>query len=196
MKLYFASSNEHKRDEMSRLIGPCDLILPKDEGLEFSPDENGGTFIENSIIKAKALYEITNGPCLADDSGLIVDALPGLLGVRTARFGCTDGKKLSSKEQCMLLLRMMEGKGNRSARFVCALTLYLSPTRIYTIEESVEGEIAHGMAGDGGFGYDPVFIPRGMGKTTASLSAKEKDSLSHRGKAARMMGKLLEALKC
>ena len=194
MRLYFASGNDHKKTEMSRLLGGFELTLPKEEGIYFDPDENGETFIDNAVIKAKALYDIVHAPVLADDSGLCVDALGGKPGIHTARYGEEEaGRKLSAEEKYMLLLKNMEGITNRRAEFVCAICLYLSPTRIYVIQETSEGSIALAPSnGSGGFGYDPVFYNNEAGKIVAELPEGEKDLYSHRGKAARIMKTLLE----
>ena len=194
MKLYFASGNDHKKTEMSRLLGGFELTLPKEEGISFDPDENGSTFIDNAVIKAKALYDIVHAPVLADDSGLCVDALGGKPGIHTARYGEEEaGRKLSAEEKYMLLLKNMEGITNRRAEFVCAICLYLSPTRIYVIQETSEGSIALTPSnGSGGFGYDPVFYNNEAGRIVAELPEGEKDLYSHRGKAARIMKTLIE----
>lgn len=192
MKLYFASGNNHKKEEMTRLLGGIELVLPKDEGMDFDVDENGHSFIENALIKAKALYEIVKAPVLADDSGLSVDVLGGAPGIHTARYGEDNGKKLSAEEKYMLLLKNMEGKENRNARFTAALVLMLSPNRIYIIEESAEGKIAYSPSGLGGFGYDPIFYINDAGRIAAELSPEEKDIYSHRGKAARLMRVLID----
>lgn len=195
MKLYFASSNEHKKEEMSRLLGGFSLTLPKEEGISFSPSESASDYIGNALIKARCLYEIVHEPVLADDSGLEVAALGGAPGIHTSRFGCTEKHHLSSKEQYMLLLEKLEGEKMRDAHFICALVLYLSPERIYIIQEKCEGEITLSPYGDGGFGYDPVFIVKEAGRSAAALQSYEKDLYSHRGKAARAMKKLLEDMK-
>lgn len=193
MKLYFASGNDHKKKEMSRLLGGYELTLPKEEGIAFDPDENGGTFIDNAVIKAAALYDIVHAPVLSDDSGLCVEALGGQPGIHTARYGEENGRRLTDREKYMLLLKNMEGEKNRKAVFVCAVCLYLSPTRIYIVQENAEGEIAFSpAAGDGGFGYDPVFYNNEAGKIVASLDEGEKDLYSHRGKAARAIRKFIE----
>ncbi len=190
MKLYFASGNLHKKEEMSRLLGGYELTLPKEEGLEFSPIEDGNTFIENAIIKAKTLYDLVKQPVIADDSGLCVEALGGMPGIHTARFGCEE-RQLTSREQYTLLLENMNGEQNRRASFVCALVLYVNDHRVFIIEEEVQGEIALTPHGVNGFGYDPVFIVENTGKTASELSPEEKDNYSHRGRAARKMKTIL-----
>ena len=114
MKLYFASGNLHKKMEMESLLeGIVGLTLPKDEGIEFDPDENGSSFVENAIIKAKTLYDVVKAPVLSDDSGLCVKALDWGPGIHTARFGDTEEKKLDSREKYMLLLEKMKGVEDR-----------------------------------------------------------------------------------
>ena len=193
MKLYFASGNDHKKKEMSRLLGGYELVLPKEEGIAFDPEETGSDFIANATIKAEALYRIVRKPVLADDSGLMVNALGGAPGVRTARYGEEEaGRPLSDKEKYMLLLKNMEGKEDRKAVFVTALCLILSDERRYIIQETCEGSIAAAPSGVNGFGYDPVFFISEAGMISAELPEGDKDKYSHRGKAARLMKLLLE----
>ena len=194
MKLYFASGNDHKKKEMSRLLGGFELTLPKEEGIAFDPDENGETFIDNAVIKAKTLYDIVHQPVLSDDSGLCVKALGGKPGIHTARYGEEEkGRKLSDREKYMFLLENMEGIEDREAVFACAVCLYLSPTRIYVIQENSEGHIAlTPSSGNGGFGYDPVFYNNEAGCIVAELEEGEKNKYSHRGKAARIIRELIE----
>ncbi|MBQ0072362.1 MAG: RdgB/HAM1 family non-canonical purine NTP pyrophosphatase [Spirochaetales bacterium] len=193
MKLYFASGNLHKKLETSRLLGGYELTLPKEEGYTFDPEENRTTFVENAIIKAKALYDIVKEPVISDDSGLCVRALDWKPGIYTARYGCENGKELNSVEKYMLLLKNMEGEKDRYAEFVCAICLYINPNRIYVIQESSAGEIALAPSnGTEGFGYDPIFFNYEAGKIVADLSEGEKDIYSHRGKAARVMKTLLD----
>ena len=192
MKLYFASGNDHKRKEMSRLLGGYELVIPKDEGINFDPEETGTSYIENAVIKAEALYSIVHAPVLADDSGLSVDALGGGPGIHSARYGEENGKKLSDEGRYRLLLRNMEGIENRKAHFVSALCLILSPDRRYIIQETCDGSIALAPSGTSGFGYDPVFFIDEAGMISAELPEGEKDRYSHRGKAARLMKMLLD----
>ena len=192
MELYFASGNEHKKAEMRRLLGDIELRLPKEDGIDFDPVEDGTTFVENALIKAKSLYDIVQRPVIADDSGLVCDGLDGEPGIHTARYGCTDTISLTNEEKYTLLLKNLEGNSNRRARFVCALVLMLSPYRIYIVQESVEGSIAHEPRGVDGFGYDPVFLVEDTGRTASELLDAEKDERSHRGRAARKLRRLIE----
>lgn len=195
LKIYFASSNDHKKQEMMRLLNGVNITLPKEEAIAFDPVEDGNSFIENALIKAKDLYKKVNAPVLADDSGLVVDALDGRPGIHTSRYGDVDGKKLIQSEKNAKLLGEMEGKENRRARFVCALVLMVSNEKIYIIQETVEGYIAHTIRGEHGFGYDPLFLVEETGKSAAELSDSEKDKYSHRGRAVRKMNLIIEKLK-
>ena len=199
MKILLASSNEHKRHEFSQLFAPHEILLPKDLGIQFDCEENGQTFLENAMIKARALFDEAHRlgyPVMADDSGLIVPALPGLLGLRTARFGSEDGGPLlSAHEKNQLLIRMLEGKSEeeRKAVFVCAIVMILDRNRIYCAVENAPGRILHEEAnGTGGFGYDPVFHCNEAGCSMALLPDGEKNLYSHRGKAARSILKLIK----
>lgn len=192
MKLFFASGNQHKKTEMSRLLGGIDLVLPSEVGLEFDVVEDGKSFVENAIIKAEALYDMVHAPVIADDSGLIVNALGGEPGLRTARYGeDVFGRVLSTKEKYMYLLENMEGIEDRSAEFVCALCLIISPNRRYIIQETAEGKIAVAPSGTTGFGYDPVFYNNEAGMISAELPEGDKDLYSHRGKAARILREII-----
>ncbi len=200
MKIILASSNEHKKKEIEQLFIGHEILLPKDFGISFDCEEDGITFIENAMIKAKALLDAAKGtkalgiPVMADDSGLIVDALPGQLGVKTARFGSPDGKTiLGAKEKYTLLLSRMEGlpQEKRSARFVCAMVLLKDEWTTYCVQESAEGRILEQPEGENGFGYDPVFYCNEAQSPMALLPEGDKNLYSHRGKASRAMLKLL-----
>ena len=110
MKIYFASGNAHKREELSRILSPHTIVIPPDERIQFNPEEIESTFYGNALIKAKALYELVHCPVIADDSGICVDALDGAPGVLSARYGSVNGIELDSKERNNLLLVQMEGK--------------------------------------------------------------------------------------
>ena len=192
MKIYFASGNPHKREELARILAPHTIVIPRDEGIAFTPEETEPTFYGNALIKAKALYELVHYPVIADDSGICVDALDGAPGVLSARFGSENGIELDSTERNHLLLSKMEGKKNRTSRFVCNMVLYLGPDRFISIQETLEGQLIAEGRGTGGFGYDPLLWLPDFGKTVAELSAEEKDICSHRGKAGRKIARLLE----
>ncbi|MCR4789869.1 MAG: RdgB/HAM1 family non-canonical purine NTP pyrophosphatase [Treponemataceae bacterium] len=203
MEIFLASGNLHKKHEMEELFSEHKIVIPKDIGLEFDPEETGSTFFENSLIKAKALYEIVKKPVLADDSGICVDGLDGKPGIYSARY-CgrktdkIDGHKLAQNEQNSLLiedlnLTLKEKNLNpddeklRSCRYVCALILYYGKDQFICAQETMEGFLIKDIKesrGNQGFGYDPViFLPK-FNKTIAELTEEEKNQISHRGKAA------------
>ena len=212
MKIYLATGNLNKKKEMQEILKDFEIVIPKDENIDFNPVENGSTFYENSLIKAKALWEVVHCPVLADDSGICADALDGKPGIYSARYagpdfmtGKPDGTKISQEEQNRFLIQQINDavkngtktsrteengyfpNGPRSARYVCAMVLYLGPDRIYIAQDTMEGTILESIEearGNGGFGYDPiVYLPQ-YGKTVAELSADEKNAISHRGKAS------------
>ena len=190
MKIVFATSNPHKIKELNGIVrdfGESDIefVLPP-EG--FDPVENGKTFEENSLIKAKEAYRLTGMISLADDSGLCVEALDGEPGIYSARYAETPQARIDK------LLKNLEPYKNRRAKFVCAMTLIGENGEILFADRGeCHGSIAFHQAGNGGFGYDPVFLVDGQGgKTIAELTDNEKNAVSHRGNALR---KLLKFLK-
>lgn len=203
---------------MAQILSEHQIVVPKDEGILFDPIENGTTFYENSIIKAKTLYEIVRQPVIADDSGICVDALNGLPGIYSARYGgpCyhqgkPDGQKTPQEEQNRFLIQelndaLASGKintshflnGPRSAHYTCAMVLYLGNDRVYVAQDTMEGTIIEKIEdarGNGGFGYDPLFFLPQFGKTAAELSADQKNAISHRGKATRALVALINSLE-
>ena len=163
----------------------------KDAGFEGDIEENGTTFEENAVIKAEAVSRATGLPALADDSGLSVDALDGAPGVYSARYAGDHGNDQANND---LLLKNMEGVTNRACRFVCAMALALPGEETRVLRGECPGELLHQRAGEGGFGYDPLFRYH-TGKTFAEMTEKEKNAVSHRAAAAaKMRGVLMEAL--
>ena len=217
MKIYLATNNKNKKKEMSQILNTHQIITPSDEGIEFDPDETGTTFYENSLIKAKALYDIVHYPVIADDSGICVDALGGSPGIYSSRYagpgfmhGKPDGTKISQEEQNIFLIQQLNDaikggnlppapylNGPRSCHYTCAMVLYCGGDRLFVAQETFEGTLIddiNNQAGDGGFGYDPiVFLPQ-YNKTVAQISAEEKNAISHRGKAVRIIQKIIENL--
>lgn len=217
MKIYLATSNQNKKREIQEIFSQHEIRTPADDGIEFDPEETGTTFYENSLIKAKALYEIVKCPVIADDSGICVDALNGAPGIYSSRYagpefmkGKPDGSKISQEEQNLHLINQLNEaikqknlpnmpylNGERSCHYTCAMVLYLGPDRLFVAQETFEGTIIDSIekqAGNGGFGYDPiVFLPQ-QNKTIAQLSADEKHAISHRGKAVRALQKIIEKL--
>ncbi len=190
-----ASHNAAKVREIRQVLAPLHVpVLSLDDvGLSDEIEETGGTFAENAAAKALAVGRITGGPVLADDSGLVVDALDGRPGVMSARYG---GEGLTDPERVELLLRQMADvpHGRRTARFVCVLALAKGDRLLATWAGCVAGLIADEARGTGGFGYDPVFLYVPLGRTFAELTAEEKNALSHRGRAVRRLPWHLGAL--
>jgi len=187
-----ATNNPHKLRELSRLFPGYRLSSPADIGCLFSFEETGKTYLENALGKALHLYHLVETPVLADDSGLEVTGLGGQPGIYSSRYGSADGKtKLSDAERNTYLLSRAASLSDRSCFFVCCMVLVLDEKRFITVQETFHGVLAGEPSGSGGFGYDPVvYIPE-IGKTVAELNDAEKDSLSHRGKAAeRLLGLL------
>ena len=191
MHIYLASGNRHKQEEFAAILKDYHISLPADAGIVFDPEETGTTFLENALLKACVLYESVKCPVIADDSGLCIDALGGKPGIYSARYGMKDGVQLQAEERNQLVLQQMEGVENRSCRFVCCIAVMLDAHRFFTVQETCEGVIAKSESGHHGFGYDPiVYLPK-IGKTVAELTAQEKNELSHRGKAGRLVAQLL-----
>lgn len=191
MKIYLATGNRHKLEEFRLMFPEHEIVLPEDEGIAFSFEETGKTYFENSCGKAETLYKIVRAPVLADDSGLSVDALDGAPGIYSARYGFEAGLSPSPAEQMDRLLKSMEQADDRKAAFVCCLTLITGPLRFFTVQETLTGSIAREKNGSGGFGYDPIFLPDGSSRTLACYTPEEKAAISHRGKAAAAMRRLL-----
>ena len=158
------------------------MLLEEDVDL---PPETGETFVENALIKARAAAQATGCPAVADDSGIAVAALGGRPGVRSARYA---GSTATDEENLAKLLSELSPGGDTGAAYVCALA-YADARGEITVQASCEGEITHEPRGEGGFGYDPAFLPsdRRDGRTMAELSPREKHAISHRGRAARAL---------
>ena len=196
MKVVLASKNPHKLKEISRITEKFDieLILQSELGVDLDVEENGTTFEENSLIKARAVMEATGLPALADDSGIAVDALNGEPGIYSARYGFDDS--LDDWGRLELLLKNMENvpDGSRQGKFVCVITMVTPDGKTIQARGEVHGEILRHAAGEGGFGYDPIFYYPPFGKTLAEVSAEEKNEVSHRAQALKLFyQKLTEA---
>ena len=185
MRVVLASSNPGKLAELSALLDPAGLCVVSQDvfGVE-PPEETGFTFVENALIKARAACAATGLPALADDSGVVVDALEGAPGVRSARYA---GGGASDTDNVAKLLEALEGVGppGRGAAFVCAI-VYLRHVRDpcpIVCEGVWHGRILDAPRGAGGFGYDPVFFIETLGRTAAELTRSEKNAVSHRGQA-------------
>lgn len=191
MTILLATNNAHKHQELQAIFPHWTVLVPTDVGKPgWDHDETADTFLGNALGKAQALWVETEGKyaVLADDSGICVDALGGAPGIYSARYGQVEaGRKLSDHEKNLLLLSQLEGASNRRAQFVCALALVVAPHRVFTVEESWEGEVAHSVDGVHGFGYDPLFYLPSLGVTSAQLPPETKNRLSHRYRACRRL---------
>ncbi|MFA5104115.1 MAG: RdgB/HAM1 family non-canonical purine NTP pyrophosphatase [Candidatus Margulisiibacteriota bacterium] len=191
-EILLATSNKHKVGEIKKILNIKGLKLLSllDLPGKFSVKESGKTFMENAVKKARSAAKRFRMPCLSDDSGLHVNALSGMPGVRSARFV---KPPVTPERLCKKLLFKMKDvpAEKRGARFVCCVAFAYPSGKTYTVEGDCPGSIGFAMKGSCGFGYDPVFIPKGMDKTFAQISGKQKNLLSHRGKAFRKMRKCL-----
>jgi len=188
IELVLASNNEHKFAEFSRLFPGVRILLPRDIGVAFDFEENGSTFLENARGKALALFRQAGRPALADDSGLCVRALGGEPGILSNRYGAgPDGRSLETAKRNEFLLKKLAGVTARAAFFVCCLVLQSDEDRFVVVQETVNGTIAQEPRGKNGFGYDPLFLLPGLGRTLAELPDEQKDGVSHRGRAARRL---------
>ena len=193
MKFLVATKNKGKKRELERILSPMGIEIISESDLEMPlPDveENGTTFEENAVIKAKSGCLATGLPTIADDSGLCVDALGGAPGIYTARYAGEECD--SAKNNAKLLSKMKDvEKEKRTAKFVCAVACFFPDGREFVVRGECKGEIGTSLSGDGGFGYDPLFISE-LG-CFAEITDSEKDSISHRGKALKLLkNKLLD----
>ena len=182
MKFVLATQNPGKVREMSAILSKFDIevISARDAGIDLEVEETGTTFAENAMLKAKAISKAANMPAIADDSGLCVNALNGGPGVYSARYG---GEGRDDVGRYRLLLESMRGQTTRAAHFACAIACAFPNGKTLTAEGRCDGTIAFAPMGEGGFGYDPVFLVPEKRKTFAQLTAEEKAEISHRGKA-------------
>jgi XTP/dITP diphosphohydrolase len=189
MDIVVGTRNAHKILELQRILGPAVPGLTLLPAPGPSPIEDGETFSANALIKARAAFAESGLPSIADDSGLVVDALDGAPGIHSARYSGTG----IDEENTALVLSQMVGVADRRARFVCAAALVHSGGEL-VLERSWEGSLADEPTGSGGFGYDPIFVPEGDSRTSSELSDEGKDALSHRGQAFRALAQHLLAL--
>ena len=187
MKVVLASKNPHKLVEISRITQKfgMELVLQSELGVDIDVEETGTSFEENSYLKARAVMEATGLPALADDSGIAVDALNGEPGIYSARYGFDES--LDDWGRLQLLLKNTENvpDGQRQAQFVCVITLVTPEGKVIQARGEVHGELLRAPAGEGGFGYDPIFYYPPFGKSLAEVSAEEKNQVSHRANALR-----------
>ena len=197
-KIVLATANTHKVIEFQRILNELipGLVLVKAIDFPGVPDieETGSTFAENALIKAKAINEFTNLPALADDSGLVVDALNGAPGVFSARYAGIEANDKANVAKLLSEIKDIE-QSLLSARFECAIALVDKSQNLeLVVDGQMPGQVIKEIRGENGFGYDPIFVPQGLTKTSAELTDVEKDQISHRGLALRKMSVILKQL--
>ncbi|MEG1780537.1 MAG: XTP/dITP diphosphatase [Clostridium sp.] len=191
-RIIFATGNAGKMKEIRLILSDLgmEVLSMGEAGFDEDIVEDGSTFAANAEIKAKAVWKKTGGIVLADDSGLVIDYLDGEPGIYSARYM----GDASYSEKNKVLIQRLEGtkEEQRTARFVCSIAAVLPNGEILHTEGTMDGVIAHRPAGEGGFGYDPILYLPEYGKTSAELSMDEKNQISHRGKALKLMKKELQ----
>lgn len=192
-KIIFATGNQDKMKEIRMILEDLGIVVSsmKEAGIDVDIVEDGTTFEENAMIKAEAIAKLTDAIVLADDSGLEIDYLNKEPGIYSARYAGTD---TSYEIKNNLLLQRLEGVPDekRTARFVCAIAAVFPDGSKETVRGTIEGRIGYEIAGEHGFGYDPIFYLPERGVSTAEIPPEEKNSISHRGNALRKMKELLE----
>lgn len=191
MKIVAATTNKGKIREFQEILGELgyEVVSMHDEGIDVEVEETGSTFAENALIKARAVAMLCDFPVISDDSGLCVDALDGAPGIYSARFA---GEEATDKDRNIKLLEVMKDKEDRKAQYVASIAFITPDGKEITTEGMIEGEIMHEEHGDGGFGYDPLFMCTEIGKCFGLATPDEKNAVSHRGRALK---KLCEILK-
>lgn len=182
VNLVIATRNKGKTSEIKSLLSGFPFIIRNLDDFGPIPEvkEDGETFDENAYKKASFAAKILGFPALADDSGLVVEALDGAPGVHSARYA---GENATDEERCLKILSEMNGKNNRKAAFECVISIAVPGGAALTYEARCEGLIAENLRGSNGFGYDPIFFYPPLKKTFAELTQEEKNRISHRGKA-------------
>ena len=190
MKVLVATSNAGKIREIREILGGASLsiVTPAEVGVSCEVVEDGQTFEENALKKARAWVQAAGLPALADDSGLCVEALGGEPGVHSARWA---GPQATDADNCRLLLKRLHGVAKRSARFVCVMALVLPDGRELVASGTCHGHITEQPRGENGFGYDPVFLDPVTGRTFAQLSPQEKNARSHRRQALKALQQMI-----
>jgi XTP/dITP diphosphohydrolase len=194
-KIIFATSNEGKMKEIRMILKDmdCEVLSLKEAGIEIDIVEDGSTFEENAMIKAKTIMELTGEIVLADDSGLEVDAMDKAPGIYSARFM---GEDTSYDIKNNYIIKRLKGlpQEERTGRFVCVIAAAFPNSEVYTTRGVVEGFIAHKIEGENGFGYDPIFWVPEYNCTLAELSSDNKNKISHRGRALEAMKEILRTI--
>lgn len=191
-RVVFATHNANKVREVGEILGKSafDIVSLDELFIKDDAEETGTTFEENALIKARSIWEKTGGYVLADDSGLEIDALPDLLGVKSARFmGHDTSYSIKNKKILELMKDIPDEK--RTARFVCAAAIIRPDGSSDTVRGTMEGRIGNEIEGEHGFGYDPIFFLPEYGCSSAVLKDEEKNAISHRGKAMRAMKEII-----
>lgn len=191
MKIIAATNNQGKVREIKAILGELgiEVISQKEAGITIDVEETGTTFLENAFLKAKAVYELTKIPAIADDSGLCVDFLGGAPGVYSARYA---GEDATDSVRIEKLLGEMKNADDRSAHFTSAVALVINEDEQYSAEGVVRGSILDSPDGNGGFGYDPVFYCDELKKSFGTATPEEKNKVSHRYRALIGLKKVLE----
>lgn len=184
MDLLVATGNKHKLQEIKKILNGFEVI-----GYPINVNENGKTFEENALKKAKAVFKKFRKLTIADDSGLMVNCLHGKPGIKSARFASPP----TSANLCKKLLLKMNGHKNRKAKFVCAIAIVFPNQKVKIIKGIIYGKITDTMLGKHGFGYDPIFMPKGFNKTFAEMKSVQKNKISHRSLALNKVKKLLNS---
>jgi XTP/dITP diphosphohydrolase len=190
-----ATQNAGKVEELRRILGDAVELVGLDEVTPYEPGpETGATFADNALAKAREAVQHTGLPAVADDSGLAVDAMNGMPGVLSARWAGRHGDDRANLELLLAQLADVPDE-RRQAGFVCAAAFALPNGRSEVVQGEMRGRLTREPRGTGGFGYDPLLVPDGLDRTTAELSAQEKDAISHRGRAFRLLApRLVQAL--
>ena len=194
-KLILATSNKDKAREIAEILSDTPFVVTtmKEEGYDPDIVEDGKTFEENALIKARTVHALAEGAyVMADDSGLCIDALDGAPGIYSARF-C--GEDSTYPEKFAMIFEMLKDvpEEKRTAKFVCSIAVVRPDGSEFTVRGEVCGVLHEKPMGDGGFGYDPIFYVPEFGMTTAQMTKEQKNSISHRGKASRAMAEKLKA---
>ena len=190
-RIVLASGNKHKIKEIQQMLPEFEIVGYKDLGFDFEIEEDGKTFYENALIKAKTVSEKLSLPALADDSGICVEALNGEPGIYSARYA-GDGIDENNNK---LLLKNMQGQKNRKAKFVCCMVYYKPDGTILTSTGETCGEIMDKCYGENGFGYDPLFFSCDLNKCLGIATDKEKNTISHRFRAIEQISKKIKDLR-
>lgn len=187
-RIVLASGNAHKIKEIGQMLPEFEVVGYKDLGYDFEIEEDGTTFYENALIKAKAVATALNLPALADDSGICVDVLNGEPGIYSARYA-GDG---IDEHNNQLLLKNLQGVENRKAKFVCCMVFYKPNGEIVTATGETHGTIMYECQGENGFGYDPLFMSDDLNKCLGIATAEEKNTISHRYRAIKALREKLK----